>query len=102
MIAVSTLLKSCATPPASWPTACIFWAWAKLSRSVLCSVVSRAKMSTVDPSPPRASLPDTKSRTERSAAPPSLASIGGMSPRPCAAAATAARSAVPSFSDTPA
>ena len=30
MIAVSTLLKSCATPPASWPTACIFWLWREL------------------------------------------------------------------------
>ncbi len=23
----SRLLKSCATPPASWPTTSIFWAW---------------------------------------------------------------------------
>ena len=34
MIAVSTLLKSCAMPPASWPIACIFWLWAKFSCSV--------------------------------------------------------------------
>ena len=31
MIAVSTLLKSCAMPPASWPIACIFWLCAKFS-----------------------------------------------------------------------
>ena len=31
MIAVSTLLKSCATPPASWPIACIFCDCAKFS-----------------------------------------------------------------------
>ena len=43
MIAVSTLLKSCAMPPASWPIACIFWLWAKFSCSVRCSVVSSAK-----------------------------------------------------------
>ena len=43
MIAVSTLLKSCAMPPASWPIACIFWLCAKFSCSVRCSVVSSAK-----------------------------------------------------------
>ena len=31
MMAVSTLLKSCAMPPASWPTACIFWLCAILT-----------------------------------------------------------------------
>ena len=30
MMAVSTLLKSCATPPASLPTASILWLWANL------------------------------------------------------------------------
>ena len=42
MMAVSTLLKSCAMPPASWPTACIFWLWAIWPSSAFCSVVSTA------------------------------------------------------------
>ena len=50
MIAVSTLLKSCATPPASWPIACIFWPCAKFSCSVRCSVVSSAKTIALAPS----------------------------------------------------
>ena len=42
MMAVSTLLKSCAMPPASWPTACIFWLCAIWPSSAFCSVVSTA------------------------------------------------------------
>ena len=42
MMAVSMLLKSCAMPPASWPTACIFWLCANCSSSARCSVVSSA------------------------------------------------------------
>ena len=42
MMAVSTLLKSCATPPASLPTASILWLWANLSSSAFCSVASIA------------------------------------------------------------
>ena len=34
---VSRLLKSCATPPASRPTASILWAWRRRSSSALCS-----------------------------------------------------------------
>ena len=35
IIAVSRLLKSCAMPPASWPTACIFCDWANWRSSLL-------------------------------------------------------------------
>ena len=42
MMAVSTLLKSCATPPASLPTASILWLWANFSSSAFCSVASMA------------------------------------------------------------
>ena len=28
-------MKSCATPPASWPTACIFWDWTNCASRVL-------------------------------------------------------------------
>ena len=31
VITVSMLLKSCAMPPVSWPTASIFWAWINCS-----------------------------------------------------------------------
>ena len=31
MMICSRLLKSCATPPVSWPTASIFWAWRSAS-----------------------------------------------------------------------
>src|SRR5471030_2534137 len=40
IIAVSRLLKSCATPPASWPTACIFCDCANWISRFFCSVVS--------------------------------------------------------------
>ena len=52
MIAVRTLLKSCAMPPASWPIACIFWLCAKFSCSVRCSVVSSANTIALASSPP--------------------------------------------------
>ena len=90
MIAVSTLLKSCATPPASWPMACIFWAWTKLSCKVRCSVVSSAKTFTVASSPACEPPLDMNSLTERSSEPASEASTGAMSLCPITAAATAA------------
>ena len=40
LMAVRRLLKSCATPPASWPTACIFWLCTNCASSVLSSVAS--------------------------------------------------------------
>ena len=102
MIAVSTLLKSCATPPASWPIACIFWLCAKFSCRVRCSVVSSAKMVALAPSSPRGSAAETKSRAERAApAPSSDASSGAISPLPWPAASIAARSAARSRSATP-
>ena len=42
MMAPSTLLKSCAMPPASWPTVSIFCGWLTWFSSVRCSVVSSA------------------------------------------------------------
>jgi two-component system cell cycle sensor histidine kinase/response regulator CckA len=48
MIAVSTLLKSWAIPPASWPIACIFWLCAKFSWRVFCSVVSSVEAGAED------------------------------------------------------
>ncbi len=45
LIAVSRLLKSCATPPASWPTACIFWDWTNCASSVFSSVASESTAS---------------------------------------------------------
>ena len=41
MITVSRLLKSCAMPPVSWPTASIFCAPGALPSSVIRSVMSR-------------------------------------------------------------
>jgi hypothetical protein len=38
---VSMLLKSCARPPVSWPTASIFWLWRSWSSSCLRWVMSR-------------------------------------------------------------
>ncbi len=67
MMAVSTLLKSCATPPASWPIACIFWLWARFSCSVRCSVVSRAKTIALAPSSLSGSAAETNRRAERAA-----------------------------------
>ena len=69
MIAVSTLLKSCAMPPASWPIACIFWLCAKFSCSVRCSVVSSAKTVALAPSSPPGSAAETKSAPSASPAP---------------------------------
>ena len=87
MIAVSTLLKSCATPPASWPMACIFWLCTRFSCSVRCSVVSSAKMVALAPSSLRGSAAETKSRAERAApGPSSETSRGAISPLPWAAA----------------
>ena len=39
-MAVSALLKSWAIPPASWPTASIFWEWRSWASRFLCSVIS--------------------------------------------------------------
>ena len=43
---VSRLLKSCATPPVSWPTASIFWDWRSASSAWRRSVMSTASGST--------------------------------------------------------
>ena len=48
-IAVSRLLKSCATPPASWPMACIFWLWTNCASSVFSAVASCSTASTPRP-----------------------------------------------------
>ena len=42
VMVASTLLKSWATPPASCPTACIFWAWVSWAAIRRSSVTSRA------------------------------------------------------------
>ena len=55
MMAVSTLLKSCATPPASWPTASILWLCANFSSSAFCSVASMTYR--MAPSRPRVPVP---------------------------------------------
>ena len=67
MIAVRTLLKSCAMPPASCPIACIFWLCAKFSCSVRCSVVSSANTIALASSPLCASAAETKKRADRAA-----------------------------------
>ena len=103
MIAVSTLLKSCAMPPASWPIACIFWLWAKFSCSVaLLGGVEREDDRARASSPLCGSAAETKKRAERGGSPSSAASTGAMSPLPSLAAASAARSAAWSRSATPA
>ena len=54
MIAVRMLLKSCATPPASWPTACILVACATWRFSLASSLLSLSSSSTAaSPSPRR-------------------------------------------------
>ena len=101
MIAVSTLLKSCATPPASWPIACIFWLCTRFSCSVRCSVVSSAKMVALAPSSSAGSAAETKRRAERAApAPSSDTSSGAISPLPWAAASIDALNAARSRSAT--
>ena len=82
MIAVRTLLKSWATPPASWPTACIFWLWANCCSSARCVgdvegvddhrfVLAGALLDRVDI--------DARARRRCRRC---VASIGGMSPLP--------------------
>ena len=53
MIAVRMLLKSCATPPASWPTTCIFVAWATCRLSLASSLLSLSRSSTAASPRPR-------------------------------------------------
>ena len=55
MIAARMLLKSCATPPASWPMASIFCDWRNCASSCRCSVMSSAVPTTrrISPAPPR-------------------------------------------------
>ena len=85
MIAVSTLLKSCAMPPASWPIACIFWLWTKFSCSVRCSVVSSAKtMRARALVALRIGGGEEQAGRTRGRSPSSATSIGAMSPLPCA------------------
>ena len=54
-MAVSRLLKSCAMPPASRPTASIFWAWTSCSSRLRRSLTSiiEPSMRTARPSPSR-------------------------------------------------
>src|SRR5262249_562395 len=74
IIAVSRLLKSCATPPASWPTACIFCDWANWTSRFFCSVTSMT-CSISPPSPPSAPSSRLRKTTpERSRVPLSLPS----------------------------
>ena len=84
MIAVSTLLKSCAMPPASWPIACIFW---------LCDeiLLQRALLGGVEREDGRARAfvavgiggrRDEEPRRARRLAPSSATSTGAMSPLP--------------------
>ena len=49
-ITVSMLLKSCAMPPVSWPTASIFWACRMRSSATILSVRSRMKPLNTKPS----------------------------------------------------
>ena len=41
VMTVRILLKSCAMPPVSWPTASIFWAWRNCASAACFSVRSR-------------------------------------------------------------
>ena len=75
MIAVSTLLKSCATPPASWPTACILVAWATCRRRRFSSEESEIDSSTAASPRPR-----TPARPIDTGSSLSLASRTAMSP----------------------
>ena len=43
----SKLLKSCATPPASWPTTCIFCAWRRRSSLAPRAISVRRRSSTI-------------------------------------------------------
>ncbi len=52
MMAVSTLLKSWAMPPASWPTESIFCCWRTWFSSARCSVMSSALTITASIPPP--------------------------------------------------
>ena len=75
MIAVSTLLKSCATPPASWPTACILVACATWRLRRVSSVVS-ARLSSTAASP----SPRTPARPSETGSSGSARSRTAMSP----------------------
>src|SRR5262249_48920365 len=86
IMAVSRLLKSCAIPPASWPTPCIFWDCANWVSRCLRSVMSSTWGITpggpppprpgrlADPrAPPRAPRPPPAAGTAPPGAPPSVA-----------------------------
>jgi hypothetical protein len=49
MIGISRLLKSCATPPVSWPMLSSFWLWR--SASCACSNSAAASFSAVTSRP---------------------------------------------------
>ena len=61
---VSRLLKSCATPPASWPTASIFCAWRSCSSSWRRSSTSSATTSKRDDGAVRVAVDAALSRTQ--------------------------------------
>ena len=90
MMAVSTLLKSCAMPPASWPTDSIFCCWRTWCSSARCSVMSMTLTITISLPPAPSATGLMKKRPERWPSPASVASIAGMTPTPSAAEASAA------------
>ncbi len=63
LMTVSRLLKSCATPPASRPTASSFWAWRNWSSSLRRSVRSRATTTNpCGPAPARSAVVATSAQ----------------------------------------
>ena len=76
-MAVSRLLKSWATPPASWPMACIL-RWASCSSICFCSVTSW----TIDQGPAAGARPGADGRPDRSR-PPGSTSNGPARPAAC-------------------
>ena len=102
IIAVSRLLKSCAMPPASWPTACIFCDWENWSSRFFCSVVSMKWVIKPLASPTRSAIPVTNIEQTVSPAPPKRTSSGVWVPPASSSSlrASIARTASRSFSLT--
>ncbi len=85
IIAVSRLLKSWATPPASWPTSSIFCDCRNCASSVFCSVMSTRWRISPDCSLPSSSRRITVEATTLSVPPASVSSMGAASHGPAAA-----------------
>ena len=85
MMAESTLLKSWAMPPASWPTVSIFCDWLIWFSSARRSVVSSMCTMAASASFSAASTGVTKNWPQRSLAPSSATSTGATSAWPSAA-----------------